>query len=76
MTFCSKIKPLNTLYITSNHTKIFVTGLTFDGSGVVNMNQNAVTVFVPDPVSVPTPNTLFLMLSAMFATLVIRKRKQ
>ncbi len=54
----------------------FVTGLTFDGSGVVNMNQNAVTVFVPDPVSVPTPNTLFLMLSAMFATLVIRKRKQ
>jgi len=40
------------------------------------MNQNAVTVFVPDPVSVPTPNTLFLMLSAMFATLVIRKRKQ
>jgi Nidogen-like. len=26
----------------------FVTGLTFDGSGVVNMNQNAVTVFVPE----------------------------
>ncbi|AXT39928.1 PEP-CTERM sorting domain-containing protein [Alteromonas sp. BL110] len=53
----------------------FVTGLTFDGSGVINMNQNAVTVFVPDPTQVPAPSTLFLMLGALFSTFLLRKRK-
>ena len=53
----------------------FVTGLTFDGSGVINMNQNAVTVFVPGPTQVPAPSTLFLMLGALFSTFLLRKRK-
>lgn len=46
----------------------FVTGLKFDDLGIVNMNQNAVTVFVADPsTSVPAPQTFILfMLSLAF----------
>lgn len=42
----------------------FVTGLTFDGTGLINMEQNAVTVFVADPTSVPEPQTLLLFIAA------------
>jgi hypothetical protein len=52
----------------------FVTGLTFEDSGLVNMNQNAVTTFVPDTTSsVPVPGTLLLLVAGCAAML---RRKQ
>ncbi len=38
----------------------FVTGLTFSSAGIVNMNQTALSVFVPSS-SVPEPSTLLLL---------------
>jgi hypothetical protein len=43
----------------------FVTGLKFDSTGVVNMNQTALTTFVADPTSVPEPQTLLLFVLAL-----------
>ncbi len=53
----------------------FVTGLTFDGTGTINMNQNAVITFVADPVPspVPEPGTVFLLLAGL--GLMVSKRK-
>jgi hypothetical protein len=52
-------------------TQAFVTGLTFDSAGLVNLNQNAITVFVPE---VAEPGTLAL--SALALTLLgLRRRK-
>jgi hypothetical protein len=50
----------------------FVTGLTFDSQGIVNMNQTAVTTFVTDPTSVPEPETLLLFITAF--GFMVRKR--
>lgn len=50
----------------------FVTGLKFDSQGIINMNQNAVTVFVADPTSVPEPQTLLLVMLGLAFT--VRKR--
>lgn len=52
----------------------FVTGLSFDGTGTVNINQNAVTEFVPDSVSVPAPSTFLMMVGGVLA-LVLRKKR-
>ncbi len=41
----------------------FVTGLRFDGRGIVNLNQTALTTFVADPsTSVPGPQTLIIFI--------------
>lgn len=44
---------------------VFVTGLLFDSTGIINMNQNAVTTFVGDSTSVPEPETLILLIAAL-----------
>lgn len=54
----------------------FVTGLMFDTSGVVNMNQTAVTVFVPDATSVPEPSMFILFLTALAGLFVRRTKAQ
>ncbi len=43
----------------------FVTGLMFDGNGLVNMNQTALTTFVASPTAVPEPKTLLLFVLAL-----------
>jgi len=56
----------------------FVTGLTFTGTGIVNMSQNSITEFVggQDPgVGVPEPSVLLLM-SAGFLLLGVGKRRK
>ena len=58
----------------------FVTGLTFAGTGIVNLSQNPITVFVAGPgqgpgASVPEPSIL-LLLSAGFVLLGIGKRRK
>lgn len=50
----------------------FVTGLKFDDLGIINMNQNAVTIFVADPTMVPEPQTLLLLITAF--GFMVRKR--
>ncbi len=52
----------------------FVTGLLFDGTGIINMNQNAVTTFVADSTSVPEPETFILLIAAL--GLMTRKYKR
>ena len=52
----------------------FITGLTFDESGTVNMRQVAITEFVDDPNDIPEPPVTLLMALAGFG-LLIRKRK-
>lgn len=52
----------------------FVTGLTFDGTGTVNMNQNAVSVFVDDgSTPVPAPAVLLLALVGVIGVFARRK---
>ncbi|WP_416307811.1 nidogen-like domain-containing protein [Neptunicella sp. SCSIO 80796] len=59
-----------------NNPLAFVTGLTFNTAGIINMNQNAITEFVDDGTSnqVPEPPTLLLMLAAAMCLLRIRKQ--
>jgi hypothetical protein len=52
----------------------FVTGLTFDSQGVINMEQNAVSVWVDGPTSVPEPQTLLLLITAI--GFMARRRSQ
>lgn len=53
----------------------FVTGLTFLNPGQVNVTQTPITIFVASPSAVPSPGTLALMLSSLFAFGFSRKLK-
>ncbi len=53
----------------------FVTGLTFNGTGVVSMSQNPVIVNVPDPNPAPEPAILLLFGSGMFGLMLFRRKR-
>ncbi|MAD16107.1 MAG: nidogen [Alteromonadaceae bacterium] len=53
----------------------FVTALTFDAAGVINMNQNAITEFVDDPQAVSAPAGLGIFALSLLVFLRARKRR-
>ncbi|QHJ12422.1 hypothetical protein FX988_02679 [Paraglaciecola mesophila] len=53
----------------------FVTALTFDAAGVINMNQNAITEFVDDPQAVSAPAGLGIFGLSLLIFLRARKRR-
>ncbi|WP_137166552.1 nidogen-like domain-containing protein [Salinimonas lutimaris] len=55
----------------------FITGLTFDGVGLVDMNQNAISQFVADnPTQVPEPKLLLLMSLIVVSISRLRRQKR
>ncbi|MGY0623335.1 MAG: nidogen-like domain-containing protein, partial [Paraglaciecola chathamensis] len=52
----------------------FVTALTFDAAGVINMNQNAITEFVDDAQAVSAPAGLGIFALSLLVFLRARKR--
>ncbi|SFG11254.1 hypothetical protein [Neptunomonas qingdaonensis] len=73
---CFIISEIDTLEMLSpNDPFAFVTGLTFLNSGQVNVTQTPITTFVASPSAVPSPGTLALMLSSLFAYGFSRKLK-
>jgi len=59
-----------------NNPVAFVTGLTFAGTGNVNMNMNPVTLNIPDPQNVPEPVTLSLLGAGLAGVAFMRRRAQ
>ena len=53
----------------------FVTALTFDAAGVINMNQNAITEFVDDAQAVSAPAGLGIFALSLLVFLRARKHR-
>jgi hypothetical protein len=53
----------------------FVTALTFDDTGIININQNAITEFVDDAQAVPAPAGLGIFALSLLVFLRARKRR-
>ena len=59
-----------------NDPNAFVTGLSFNGTGNVNMNMNPVTLNIPDPQDVPEPVTLSLLGAGLAGITFMRRQAQ
>ena len=58
-----------------NDPTAFVTALTFDSAGTININQNAITEFVDGPQAVSAPAGLGIFALSLLVFLRARKRR-
>ena len=59
-----------------NNPTAFVTGLTFNGTGNVNLNMNPVTLNIPDPQNIPEPVTLSFLGAGLAGITFMRRQAQ